>query len=150
MTQPISAGWRKLLIQPETSAGAGTYNSNSICGLTTKNFEMNAATQETIVPDCDEDLPSWVEREIASMSGQISGSGILAFETFDFFRDWFLAGEARRCKVVLNMPLANNGGYFLASYVFTKMGVPAENGGKINVDMEFQSSGPITWVDAAS
>ena len=67
------SGYRVLLGDggsPETFAAP--------CGFTERSLAFNRELAETNTPDCaDEDAPSWLERDVTSMSATISGQGVL-------------------------------------------------------------------------
>jgi hypothetical protein len=70
------------------------------CGLTSKSFNGQAATNDTNVPDCDDpDAASWFERDVVSLSRDITGSGVLAGEFFDTWNDWFEGGDSKKREV---------------------------------------------------
>lgn len=72
------------------------------CGLNSRGFNRTAATNETNVPDCDDpDAPSWLERDVVSLSGEMTGAGVVADEDFDVWDTWFESGLSKTIQVTL-------------------------------------------------
>lgn len=151
MAKPTTASWSKLLIMLGDGA-TPTEVFTAPCALTTKGITFSADTSDSNVPDCDNpDLPSWVERTVRGLSGEISGSGRLALESLPTWRTWFFGGARKNIRVRIDVPLANNGGYFAMGAVLTGFGVSGnEDDGKLGVEVTIQSDGEVTWVPAAA
>lgn len=149
MTKPTTLTFGKFLIKVGDGADPEVFSAP--CGLTTKSFNQTASSQETVVPSCDQpDAPAYVERAIDALSAEISGSGVLAAESIDVWRDFFESGESKNCRVYLDVPLADNGGYWQGAFVLTQFNVGAERGKKVSVEVTLQSDGEYTWTDAAA
>lgn len=150
MAKPVTASAAKLLILLESTTTPGTFAAP--CGLTTKGISFAAESNDVTVPDCDDpDLPAWTERMIRALSATISGSGVLALEAFDDWQAYLFGGVARNCRVKIDVPAANNGGYFQGRFILTRFGLTGEIGNKIRVDaVELQNDGPVTWVAATA
>jgi len=144
MAKATTRSWTKLSIWPGDGASPEVFTSK-VCGLTSKGFSLSSDVTESNVPDCDDpDLPSWVERVTKSNSAEISGSGVMAEETFAFWRNWKLDGSAKNVRVVLD--LATNAGYFSGSFLLTNFDLTGnEDDGKVNVTLTLQSSGEVEW-----
>lgn len=147
MAKPTTFSHSKLSIWPGDGASPEDFTSK-VCGLTTKGFQIAGTPSDTIVPDCDDpDLPAWVERTMRSLSSSINGAGIMAKETFAFWRDWMLSGEAKNVRVVLDI---NPIGYFHGSYLLTQFELTGNAGdGKVQTSLQMQSDGPIAWTTGA-
>jgi hypothetical protein len=103
------------------------------------------------VPDCDTpDDPTWTTRVVSALSGGVTGSGVLALESLDTWRDWFLSGLAKNIRVKIDVVLASNGGYFAMSAVLTTFNIGADQNGLITVEVGISSNGEVTWTDAAA
>ncbi|GJD58147.1 phage tail tube protein [Methylobacterium dankookense] len=150
MAKPVTASASKLLVLLESTTTAGTFAAP--CGLTTKGINFAAESNDVTVPDCDDpDLPAWTERVIRALSSTINGSGVLALESLDDWQGYFFSGLARNCRVKLDVPAANNGGYFQGRFILTRFGIVGEIGNKIRLDaVELQNDGPVTWVAASA
>jgi predicted secreted protein len=113
------------------------------CGLTTKNFELSANSNEVQVPDCDDpDAPAWIERVVATMTGTIAGNGIMAKESFPLWRDWALQGVTKNARVQL---IGATMGYYAGAFILSKFGISADLGDKVQVDVTMDSDGQISW-----
>lgn len=119
------------------------------CALTTKGIDFSADTNDFNVPDCnDPDAPTFTERVVSTLSATISGSGVLAMESFDDWRVWFDSGDARQIRFKLDTTSANNGGYYSMSAILTAFSIGAEQGGLATVDLTIMSNGGWTWTPA--
>lgn len=121
------------------------------CGLTSKSLNLSASVNEFNVPDCaDPDAPMWTERVVSALSAGVSGSGVIAMESLDEWRTWFLSGLAKVIHVSVDETLAVGGGYFAMSAVLTGFNITGNQGEKATLEVTIQSDGPVTWVPAAS
>jgi hypothetical protein len=124
------------------------------CGFTQKALTLSATSSETNVPDCDDPTAAaWVEREVAALSGQITGSGVMALESLDEWREWFESGDVRPIRAQFDTTLANNGGYYEGNAILTNLGFSTalqQDGNKIQLAVTIDSAGEWTWFDAAA
>ncbi len=149
MARPTTLRGSKLLIQIGDGASP-TEAFTAPCALTTKGLNLAASANEFNVPDCtDPDAPSWTERVISALSGSVSGSGTLAMESLETWRDWFLSGDAVNIRVKFDTTAGNGGGHYAMSAVLTTFNVTGEVGGLVQIEVEMSSNGVVTWVDAS-
>lgn len=60
------------------------------CGMNGQSVTMTKNTNEQNVPDCeDPDAPSWLERDVESLSMEASGEGVIAMESLDTWMEAF-------------------------------------------------------------
>lgn len=149
MAKPKTAASSKLLILLGDGATPEVFTAP--CGLTTKGLNFSAETNDVMVPDCDNpDDPAWTERVVSSLSGTITGSGVLAMESLPVWRAFFFSGAARNCRVRLAVPLADNGGHFEGRFLLTSFEITGEIGNKVQVSVELMNDGEVAWVAATS
>lgn len=144
MAKPTTVRWTKMTIWPGDGATPEVFTSKS-CALTAKGFTINADTADTNVPDCDTpDNPSWIERVVRSLSSGVTGSGLMAEETFAFWRDWSLSGLPKNVRIMLDLAAAD--GYFAGSYVLTAFELAGNEGdGLVGITLTLASNGPVAW-----
>ncbi len=119
------------------------------CGLTSRGITFTAETNDTNIPDCaDEDAPSWLGRDTVSLSGEISGSGVLDLDALEVWQEFI--GERRNCRVKIDVPLAQNGGHWQGSFILTSFAVTGERGSKVSVEITLTSDGEVPWVPASA
>lgn len=147
MAKPTTLRWTKLSIWPGDGASPEDFTS-AVCGLNAKTFNIAGETSDANVPDCDDpDAPSWTERVIRALSSGVSGSGLMAEETFATWRTWALSGEAKNVRIVVDQ---STPGYFQGSYVLTNFELSGNEGdGKMGVSVTLASDGPVTWSTGA-
>jgi predicted secreted protein len=100
MTKAATIKFSQFLIQLGNGADPEVFASP--CGLNSRGFDRTAATSDTNVPDCDNpDAPSWLERDVVSLSASLSGSGVVADEDFDTWDAWFTAATSKNVQIKL-------------------------------------------------
>jgi hypothetical protein len=100
MTQATTLKFSQFLIQLGDGASPEVFAAP--CGLNSRGFSRTAATNDTNVPDCDDpDAPSWLDRDVVSLSGSLSGAGVVADEDFDTWDSWFTTGVSKNVKIKL-------------------------------------------------
>lgn len=147
MARPTTMKGSQLVL--ELGDGATPEVFTAPCALNTKGINFTATANEQSVPDCDTpDDPLWIDRVIQTLSASITGSGILALESYATWRTWFLSGLARNVKVRFNVAAPNAGSY-IGEYVLTTFNTTGNNGELATVEVEMQSSGEVEWQAAA-
>lgn len=147
MAKPTTLRWTKMSIWPGDGAAPEDFTSK-VCGFTAKRFGITLKTSDSEVPDCDNpDDPTWIERVGQALSSAFSGSGVMAAETFDFWRTWMLSGAPKNVRIVVEL---NAVGYFAGAYLLTSFELTGNQGdGKLNVAIEAQSDGAVAWTVGA-
>lgn len=144
MAQPTVIAGTKLLIL--IGDGASPESFIAPCGLTTRDFKMTASTNSTLIPDCDDpEAPAWEAKDVNALSATISGSGVLAVESFDLWNDWFLSASAKNVQVKLDHPGL---GYWKGSFIITDFNPKGDRGSKASIDVTMVNDGAVTWVPA--
>src|SRR5215831_21415951 len=121
------------------------------CGLTTKNFTLNASTNTTLIPDCiDPSLPAWEAKDVNALSAEVTGAGVMAVESFHTWVDWYLGATERQSRIQLVSPtsLPNSLGYFQGAFILSKLTYNGVRGQKVNIDVTLVNNGVITFVAA--
>jgi hypothetical protein len=151
MTRPITETFGKFVVKILKDGGDYT-NANDYekpCGFTSKGYNQTASVSETEVPDCDdEDAPAQVERSVQSLSRTFSGDGVLAMEWRARYQAYYDGGVSKYCRVYLDVPLAEHGGYWQGLFVLSTFNVTGSKGDKLKVSIELQSDGEVPWTDA--
>src|SRR5262245_42004282 len=142
MAKPTTFPFKDLIILIGDGA-TPTEGFTAPCGLTTKNFELSANSNEVQVPDCDDpDAPAWIERVVATMTGDIAGNGVMAKESFTLWRDWALQGVTKNARVQI---VGTGMGYYGGAFILSSFAISADLGDKVQVDIAMDSDGQITW-----
>jgi len=142
MAKPVTLSSAKMLIQLGDGGSPEVFAAP--CGLTTKGLTFTKTTNDTTVPDCDDpDLVSWTERGVVSMSGTITGSGVLAMEALETWRAAAFLTISRNARLLLDHI---DGGYFQGLFHLTTFTLGGELGNKVSVTVELQNDGEIVWV----
>lgn len=137
MTLPTTFTFGQLLI--EIGDGATPEVFGAPCGLTSKNFNGQADTNDVVIPDCDDpDAPAWKGRSVTSLSRDISGSGVTTDEYVNAWDDWFVSGLPKNCRATLGSRS------WIGSYYLTQFNQSADVGDIVKVSVAMQSSGAVT------
>lgn len=120
------------------------------CGFTQKSLELSSTTGDTEVPDCDDpDGAVWTERDVRARSARVSGQGVMAMESYDEWRAFFLGGP-RLVRVEFNDTLANGGGFWQGRAVLTTLTHAGSRGEKLTLNIDLTSDGVWAWTPAAA
>ncbi len=100
MSDAQTSKYEQLIVEVEFDpvGAAGTYMP--ICGMidVTVNDTSNVDTSE--VPDCDdESKPLSIEREVRSQEYSISGTGVMARQSYPKMRSWKVSGKTLNVRV---------------------------------------------------
>jgi predicted secreted protein len=107
------------------------------CGFTSRGFERTAATNDTNVPDCDDpDAASWLQRDVVSLSGSLSGSGVVADEDFDTWDTW-LGDASRNVRITLGTRR------WIGPMHLTSLSITGEKGKRVDFSAKLESDGEI-------
>lgn len=143
-TVPFS-GFKVLL---ESATTPNTYVAP--CGLTERSLSLTKETNDTTVPDCDdEDAAAWVERDVVSKSGSISGEGVMALQSVGRWQAAYDSNSPVNVRVERAGTAQQGGGYYLGAFQLTSFEQGATRGERATVSVELQSSGPIVFTPAA-
>lgn len=141
MARPTTVSGKNLLVKVGNGADPEVFAAP--CGLTTRGINFSKETNDTTVPDCDDpDLPSWTERDARTLAATVSGSGILAVEALPTWRGFFMSTDTKNCQIWVG-----TSGYFEGAFHCTSFNVTGEIGNKVQVEIELQNDGEVTWVD---
>lgn len=128
--------------------GSGT-NQVAPCGFLKKSLKFNANSSDTVVPDCDDpDLAGWVERNVVSLSAEISGSGVLDMANTALWMGFLLGAVSRKCVVNFNLTGANGGFKLSGNFILTDWALDNEKnsgGGRTQQSVTLQSDGLLTY-----
>ncbi|APX83814.1 hypothetical protein BV511_03165 [Methylorubrum extorquens] len=148
MSQAQTVPFSGLKVLLESATIAGTFVAP--CGLTERSFTLSKETNDTTVPDCDnEDAPGWVERDVVSKSAAISGEGVMARQSIARWQAAYESDEPVKVRVERAGTAAQGGGSYLASYHLTSFEQGGTKGERATVSVELQSTGPVVFTPAA-
>lgn len=144
MAKPTTVRFGKFFVRLSDGMSPATFTAP--CGFTSKSFSRNKTLGEVNVPDCDDpDAPSWIERDVQSMSATISGEGVLAKSAVPIWEDAVNNVESIEAEVELEYPDGGSdvytGFFHLESFEIT-----GAIGERVNVSVTMQSDGEIAYV----
>lgn len=152
MAKPTTTTFSKFVVSLGDGASPEVFAAP--CGFTNKGFTLDAATSTATLPDCDDpEAASWEDTGVTSLSATITGSGVMALESYDTWRTAFLSGQSVNARVQINEPAASHGGYYQGAFVITSLGHTAALGSdanRVQLSVNMKSDGALTWTPAAS
>ena len=138
------SGYRVLL-----GDGASPEQFSSPCGFTERSFSLNRELSETNSPDCqNEDAPSWLERDVTSMSATISGQGVLEATALPLWIEKLETTESFNARVELWREGAKVG-MWAGAFQLESFETAATRGERATVNVTMQSDGAIVWTAGA-
>lgn len=127
-----------------------TEGFTAICGLTSKGVQYNSDVVTTEVPDCaDEDLPSWMEKDVKAIGISISGSGVWSREDHGRMVDWFMSGAKKNVRIEYADANTGDPRTMTGPAVLASMNNAVEKGARISSEITIEFARKPTIVDAA-
>ena len=142
MAQPTVLPGTKLLILVGNGATPEVYSEP--CGLTTKSYDMAASTNSTLIPDCaDPEAPAWEAKDVNALSATLTGSGVMAVESFDTWEGWFSTASSRNIQIKLD---DSDLGQWQGSFILTALKYGGARGQKVTLEVTMVNDGAVVWV----
>lgn len=119
------------------------------CGFTERSLSLSKEMGESNVPDCtSEDAASWVERDIVSKSGSISGTGMLDATALATWQEFFAEDTSKNTRVEL-WRLGVKTGHYIGAFHMETFEISATKGERVTVNVAMSSDGAVLWVAGA-
>jgi predicted secreted protein len=142
MAQPTVLPGTKLLILVGDGATPEVFAAP--CGLTTSGIDFTASTSTTLIPDCDDpEAPAWEAKDVNALSAQVTGTGVMAVETFDLWNDWFQAAEIKNVQIKIDDAAL---GHWAGAFILSSLKYGGQRGQKVTLDATLVNSGAVAWV----
>lgn len=114
-----------------------------------RSFQLSAGTNEVAVPDCDDpELMAWLVREKVSVSATVQGAGVCNTPDIELFQAWAASSDAKNCRIVVDVPGADGGGYWSGAFHCTDFTISGDRGQSSEISVTLVSTGEVTWTDA--
>jgi predicted secreted protein len=118
---------------------------SSPCGLTANGLAFSKNTNSVVTPDCaDPDAPGWEERDVVSNSAAISGSGVMAEESFDTWWNAYNTSVSINARIQVDTA---TGGYWSGAFHVTRLENAGSRGNRVTVTIAMESDGEVTWTN---
>lgn len=149
MATPVKAfNGEQMLVQVETTPGSGVFEHDCLIN-TERGIDFSSDVGTSVVPFCDEPTePGWKEVTIDGLQATVSGSGIAHSASIEAWFNWFKSGDTKNCRVFINVPAANGGGYWAGAFNLSAFQVTGTRREKSTTSVTLISSGEVTWTDA--
>ncbi len=149
MALPTTLSFNSLVVAIGNGANPEVFAAPA--GFTDKSYKTKIATGSTDVPDAtNADLPMWQEIEAKTISGEITGSGVLAMADLPMWRAWYLSGQPKNVQVQFPGNAAAGGGNDEFAAVLTDFEITAKKGEKCAISVTIESTGAIVFTPAAA
>lgn len=150
MAQPITASFGGVVVTIDDGSGS---NQVAPCGLIKKSVKFQAQSSDTVVPDCDDpNLPAFVERNVVSLSCEISGNGVMAMENTALWMGFFMGGVSRPCVVTFPGTGANGGFSITGAFILSDFPLDVDRkseGGRAQQSITLQNDGAFVYAPSA-
>jgi hypothetical protein len=121
------------------------------CGANARNVSFTNTTGETVTLDCADPagLPAALRRWVENQDTQISIEGVLATESIDIWRLWADNGTTKNVRIQLDVPAAQNGGYWTVPMICQSLDFGSQGKGAATLSATLQANGRRVWTDAS-
>lgn len=137
------SGYRVLL-----GDGADPEVFSAPCGFTERSISFNRELAETNVPSCsDEDAPSWLERDVTSMSATISGQGVLEATALPIWLGLLSTTASFNARVELWREGVKVG-HWQGAFALESFETAGTKGERVTVNVSMPSDGEVVYTAA--
>lgn len=125
--------------------GASPEVYTSPCGFTERALTLSKSLGDVNIPDCsDEDIASWVGRDVISKSASISGSGVLDSDALTAWQTFFATDASKSARLELRRGGVKVG-HWSGKFHLENLAVTGSQGQKATVSVSLQSDGEVAW-----
>ncbi|WP_100961067.1 phage tail tube protein [Bosea sp. FBZP-16] len=118
------------------------------CGFTERSISFNRELSETNTPDCaDEDAPSWLERDVTSMSATINGTGVLEATALPIWLGLLNTTVSFNARVELWREGVKVG-HWQGAFALESFETSGTKGERVQVTVSMQSDGVVAYTAA--
>jgi predicted secreted protein len=143
MAKPVTARFGNFTVKLGNDADPIVYVAP--CGFTSKSLQLTKDLTEVNIPDCDDpDAVSWVGRDAASLSAQVTGDGVLASESVDTWLEAWENVESVPIQISIVFPAKTITWTGFAQV--SELTIAAEQGGRVTISTTIQSDGELVRV----
>lgn len=146
MALATTLSFANFLVYLGDGATPENFYTTSSAAFTDHSLKCKTSTGSTEVPDTGNPaLPSVEELEAKMLSLEVAGSGVLDMLAVNDWVQWWIGGQPRDIRVMLNATGALGGGYFATQGILSDFSPGAKKGEKCSISVTIVSTGPITW-----
>lgn len=152
MTEAVTFAGTKLLVKISDGATPTPAFSHPCLINAARGIQWSSASNQRRIPDCtNPELMAWTKLYKISLTGKISGSGVLNTPDHALFWDWYNSDDAKDVQVEFaGVTLANGGGYWSGQWKCTDYNIQGDVGDETQADISLESHGAQEWNDAAA
>lgn len=116
-----------------------------------RGIQFSSTSNERRIPDCsDPELIAWTKINKVSLSGKITGAGVMNTPDNVFYFGWFNSDDAKAVRVeYAGVSAGDGGGWWAGNWKCTDYGNDGDVGDEVNASLSLASHGAITWVPAS-
>lgn len=147
MTAPNTIKFGKFRVKLGDGGSPETFAAP--CGFTSKAFSRTKTLNEVVVPDCDDpDAPANVERDVASLSWSVTGTGVLAAEAVDTWDAFYESTDPVNVQIEFEYPAPTGTIVYQGSAHLESWTITGELGSRVTAEVTLQGSGGLTRTPA--
>lgn len=145
MAQPVTARFGKFRVMLGDGSDPEVFTAP--CGFTSKSLVLSKNLTDITLPDCDDpDAPSWVGRDVESLTASVTGEGVMAAESIAAWMAAFESSVSVSVKVEIELPDTTY--TYTGKMHISTMTLGAEQGGRVTNNVEMQSDGELVRTTA--
>lgn len=119
------------------------------CGFTEKAFSRTKTLNDVVVPDCDDpDAPANVERDVASLSWAVTGSGVMAGEAVATWDNAFDSTDPVHVQIEFVYPAPIGTITYTGSAHLETLEITGTNGQRVTMNISLQGTGALVRAPA--
>ena len=105
------------------------------CGLTARSFELGSALRQQAVIGGD-----WDEAEPGALSCNLSGSGVMAVESYDVWHDWIVSRQPQNVQILLT-----GVGTYQGAFLLSQLSLQGARASRVAIDLTMASAGAVVF-----
>lgn len=141
MAEPVTAEFKDLVLELETTPGSGTYTR--ICGLTSRGVNRQSNINSNEVPgDCsDESVPSVIKKAVQSQEVTVEGSGMWAQQSHQLMMDWWYGGQEKNIRIQHVAAASGDTEYESGPAILSQLNNAVEKGAFVTAEISVEFNG---------
>jgi predicted secreted protein len=133
MTLPTTLKFAELLILIGDGGAPETFAEP--CGLTARSFQLGSALRQQAVIGGD-----WDEADAGALSCSLSGSGVMAVESYDVWHDWIVSRQPQNVQIQLQ-----GVGTYQGAFLLSQLSLQGSHGARVAIELAMASAGAVVF-----
>jgi hypothetical protein len=105
------------------------------CGLTARKFDLGSEIKQQAVIDAP-----FVEGDPGALSCNLSGSGVMAVESYGVWHDWIASRQPHNVQILLT-----GVGTYQGAFLLGQLSLQGERAGRVAIELAMASAGAVVF-----